>query len=87
MYEHDDKKLSVEEASAVKRYEAWAEIDAMQTLFGKLDEGITDMEAGRTLCHDDAMKMLFAKLDEGINDMEAGRVQTLEEAWVEINAI
>lgn len=36
---------------------------------------------------DDAMKVLFGKLDEAINDMENGRVQTIEEAWKEIDSI
>lgn len=35
----------------------------------------------------EAMQMLFNKLDEAIDDMEQGRVQTLEEAWKEIDAI
>lgn len=33
------------------------------------------------------MVNLFSKLDEAIDDMEAGRVQTLDEAWEEIDAI
>ncbi|MDD6571368.1 MAG: hypothetical protein PUF12_03160 [Thermoflexaceae bacterium] len=36
---------------------------------------------------DDAMDLLFSKLDEAIDDMENGRVQTIEEAWKEIDAI
>ncbi len=36
---------------------------------------------------DDAMEVLFKKLDEAIDDMENGRVQTLEEAWKEIDSI
>lgn len=35
----------------------------------------------------DAMNELFSKLDEAIDDMEAGRVQTIEEAWKEIDEI
>ena len=35
----------------------------------------------------DAMDVLLAKLDEAIDDMENGRVQTVEEAWAEIDAI
>lgn len=34
---------------------------------------------------DDAMNVLFAKLDEAIDDMERGNVQTIEEAWEEID--
>ena len=43
----------------------------------------------RTSTHDEsvAMKALFSKLDEAIDDMEHGRVQTIEEAWKEIDAI
>ncbi len=35
----------------------------------------------------DAMDVLLAKLDDAIDDMENGNVQTLEEAWKEIDAI
>lgn len=35
----------------------------------------------------DVMKDLLGKLDEAIDDMEQGRVQTIEEAWAEIDAI
>ncbi len=35
----------------------------------------------------DAMNVLFDKLDEAIDDMEHGRVQTIEEAWAEIDSI
>ena len=35
----------------------------------------------------DAMNVLFDKLDEAIDDMEQGRVQTIEEAWAEIDDI
>lgn len=34
-----------------------------------------------------AMDILFQKLDEAIDDMEQGRVQTIDEAWEEIDAI
>lgn len=36
---------------------------------------------------DDAMNILFSKLDEAIDDMENGRVQTIEDAWKEIDEI
>lgn len=36
---------------------------------------------------DNAMGVLFGKLDEAIDDMENGRVQTIEEAWEEIDKI
>ncbi len=36
---------------------------------------------------DDAMDILLTKLDNAIHDMEAGRVQTIEEAWKEIDEI
>lgn len=42
-------------------------------------------ERGYTI--DDAMNVLFNKLDEAIDDMENGRVQTIEEAWEEIDSI
>ena len=37
--------------------------------------------------NDHAMDVLLAKLDEAIDDMENGRVQTIEEAWEEIDAV
>jgi len=33
------------------------------------------------------MAVLFSKLDEAIDDMEQGRVQTIDEAWEEIDVI
>ena len=36
---------------------------------------------------DDAMDILLTKLDDAIHDMETGRVQTIEEAWKEIDEI
>ncbi|MBO4395058.1 MAG: hypothetical protein J5819_01775 [Eubacterium sp.] len=36
---------------------------------------------------DDAMDILFDKLDEAIDDMENGRVQSIEDAWEEIDQI
>lgn len=35
----------------------------------------------------DAMDILLGKLDEAIDDMEQGRVQTIDEAWEEIDAV
>lgn len=35
----------------------------------------------------DAMDVLLSKLDEAIDDMENGRVQTIDEAWEEIDKI
>lgn len=35
----------------------------------------------------ESMKILFRKLDEAIDDLEQGRVQTLDEAWKEIDSI
>ena len=36
---------------------------------------------------DNAMDILLTKLDDAIHDMETGRVQTIEEAWKEIDEI
>ena len=33
------------------------------------------------------MKLLLKTLDEALDDVEQGKVQTLEEAWVEIDAV
>lgn len=41
----------------------------------------------QTYDEQEAMQVLFHKLDEAIDDMEQGRVQTIEEAWKEIDAI
>lgn len=35
----------------------------------------------------DSVKNFFQLLDEGIDDMENGRVETIEEAWKEIDSI
>lgn len=35
----------------------------------------------------DAMNVIFTKLDEAIDDLENGRVQSIDEAWEEIDAI
>lgn len=35
----------------------------------------------------DAMDVLLSKLDEAIDDMENGRVQTIDEAWEEIDKV
>lgn len=35
----------------------------------------------------DAMNVLLAKLDDAIDDMEQGKVQTIDEAWEEIDVI
>lgn len=40
-----------------------------------------------TYTTDDAMDILLGKLDEAIDDMEQGRIQTIDEAWEEIDAI
>lgn len=40
-----------------------------------------------TYALDDAMDILLTKLDDAIHDMETGRVQTIEEAWKEIDEI
>ena len=48
-------------------------------------EDVKTMEPSYTI--NDAMDVLFGKLDEAIDDMENGRVQTIEEAWEEIDRI
>ena len=35
----------------------------------------------------DAMDVLLTKLDDAIDDMEQGRVQSIEDAWKEIDQI
>lgn len=50
---------------------------------------MTQITAEQSLSYQagDVMKDLLGKLDEAIDDMEQGRVQTIEEAWAEIDAI
>lgn len=36
---------------------------------------------------EDAIDVLLGKLDEAIDDMENGRVQTIDEAWEEIDKV
>lgn len=50
-----------------------------------LAQAMKSREAAYTI--NDAMDVLLAKLDEAIDDMENGRVQTVEEAWEEIDAV
>lgn len=45
------------------------------------------LNTSKTYDEQAAMNILFSKLDEAIDDMEQGRVQTLDEAWEEIDAI
>ncbi|MCM1038348.1 MAG: hypothetical protein NC434_03425 [Ruminococcus sp.] len=47
----------------------------------------TTNTVGREDTINDAMDVLFNKLDEAIDDMENGRVQTIEEAWEEIDSM
>jgi hypothetical protein len=35
----------------------------------------------------DAMDVLLNKLDDAIDDMESGRLQTIDEAWKEIDEV
>lgn len=48
-------------------------------------------EATKTVEHtmtvNDAMDELLSKLDVAIDDMEQGRVQTIDDAWKEIDEI
>lgn len=36
---------------------------------------------------ENAIDVLLEKLDDAIDDMESGNVQTIEEAWKEIDAV
>lgn len=54
-------------------------------MFMALVQAVKARDTGYTL--DDAMDILLAKLDEAIDDMECGRVQTIDEAWQEIDAV
>lgn len=50
-----------------------------------LAQAVKSQESANTV--NDAMNVLLSKLDEAIDDMENGRVQTIEEAWEEIDAV
>ncbi len=54
-------------------------------MFMALTEATKTAESTYTI--NDAMNVLLGKLDEAIDDMENGRVQTLEEAWREIDKV
>ena len=45
----------------------------------------TSAEQSLSFQAQDVMKDLLGRLDEAIDDMEQGRVQTIEEAWAEID--
>ncbi len=47
----------------------------------------TTSTAEKTYTLNNAMEVLFQKLDEAIDDMENGQVQTIEEAWKEVDSI
>lgn len=50
-----------------------------------LAEAVKTAEPTYTI--DDSMNVLLGKLDEAIDDMENGRVQTIDEAWDEIDRV
>lgn len=50
-------------------------------------DAIAIRKQDNTYTIDNAMNILFSKLDEAIDDMENGRVQSIEDAWKEIDEI
>lgn len=50
-----------------------------------LAEAVKTVEPTYTI--NDSMNVLLGKLDEAIDDMENGRVQTIDEAWEEIDRV
>ncbi|MCI8307867.1 MAG: hypothetical protein HFH14_07450 [Lachnospiraceae bacterium] len=50
-----------------------------------LAEAVKTAEPTYTI--NDSMNVLLDKLDEAIDDMENGRVQTIDEAWDEIDRV
>lgn len=50
-----------------------------------LAQATRSLEAANTI--NDAMDILCEKIDEAIDDMENGRVQTIDEAWEEIDRV
>ena len=50
---------------------------------------LAETNKSNTFAYDEntKMKLLLKTLDEALDDVEQGRVQTLEEAWVEIDNI
>lgn len=51
----------------------------------KLAQAVKSYESRYTI--DDAMDILLEKLDESIDDVENNRVQTIDDAWEEIDVI
>ncbi len=50
-----------------------------------LAEAVKTAESTYTI--NDSMNVLLGKVDEAIDDMENGRVQTIDEAWEEIDKV
>lgn len=50
-----------------------------------LAEAVKTVEPTYTI--NDSMNVLLGKLDGAIDDMENGRVQTIDEAWEEIDRV
>ncbi len=50
-----------------------------------LTEVVKTAESTYTI--NDSMNVLLGKLDEAIDDMETGKVQTIDEAWDEIDRV
>lgn len=50
-----------------------------------LTEAVKTPEPTYTI--NDSINVLLGKLDEAIDDMETGRVQTIDEAWDEIDRV
>ena len=50
---------------------------------------LAETNKSNTFAYDEntKMKLLLKTLDEALDDVEQGKVQTLEEAWVEIDNI
>ena len=48
---------------------------------------LAETNKSNTFTYDENTKMKLKTLDDALDDVEQGRVQTLEEAWVEIDAV
>ena len=70
---------------------SWYDKDRNMSAILRKGDGMALAQATKsretTYTINDAMDVLLSKLDEAIDDMENGRVQTVEEAWAEIDAV
>lgn len=70
-----------------KTFTSWYDMFSVRKDVIDMSTAIAAKPPENTYTVDDAMDVLFGKLSEAIDDMENGRIQTVEEAWKEIDSI